>query len=449
MPPPDPRKVFTLSSLLGKQSELNKIGAEILNGGPRAIRYRETRPSGKTMVFVARHDDVVSVLMNEDDFSLLHYGPLYAAVAPPGAFLVMRPEGPGRAERLAILRAAAARTPWFGSDPARRRELARACVDNVLAAVRRRRRFDLIGEYGYFVPYLVGKRVIGLPGPQAFGVLPRLVCAVNALPLGRAFTPETGSQLTQLVWSEVVLAQLLANFEDRNPLLRWAAAWGAMMMRALIERRIDAFPRAAGDDTLLSALWSVKDTDFPEVDNAVYREHVVSIMMELMATILLFPGMAFSGIVDRWAKPGGPGLEDSLHRLKSMDAEDFAQEELRLAPPSGHLLRNATGPVELGGLILKTGEYVCALVSAAGRDIAVEPGAVRAGRSLNTYLHFGPENGPHRCFAHRLAPAILAEMFLGIARLPELATRSGLFACMGLPPGRMMVDFGEPVGTAP
>ena len=442
--PPAERKTGNLSALLGQQTELDKIGAEILNAGPRAIRYRETSARGKSMVFVAQRGDVVRVLTDEADFSLCHYTPLYAAIAPPRACIIMRPEGAERAERMAILKTAAARTPWFGPDPTARHDVARACVDNVLAAVKGRRPFDLIGEYGFFVPYLVGKRVLGLAGPRSFSLLALAICLVNGHPLIQLIEPETGPYLTDLAWSEFIVAQILKNFENRSWILRTLGRCGASLLRNQSEAYIDAFPRTAGDQTLLHALWAVR-RDFPKLKDGVYREHVVSIMMEVAATLLLVPGSGFTGIVDRWLK--GPGLEDSLRPLRalgSIAAEDFVQEQLRIAPPDPQLLRNATRQIDLGGLTLEKGEYVCALVKSAGADVP-DPGQVVTGRPPNTYVHFGPVGGPHRCFGHLLAPALLAEMFLGLTRLPDLAPRSGLTGRFGLVPGRLMVDFGEPL----
>ena len=443
MPPAD-RYIRDFSKLLQDQPALDQIGAEILCGEHRAFRYCETRPDGKSMVFVAHHDDVVRVLTKEDDFSLYHYNSLYAEIAPPGAFVIMRPKGPKRAERLKILKAAAARTPWFGSDPTARRDLARECADNVLAAFESRRRFDLIGEYGFFVPYLIGKRVFGLTGPRSFSPLALLPCIANHHSILQLFRPETGPYLTDVAWSEFPGAQLLANFEDRSWIIRTLARWSASRLRRQVEYQVDNFPMTAGDQTMLNALLAVRD-DFPDVLYSDYREHVVSIMMELGLTLLLFPGLAFTGALERWLKPGGPGLEASLRQLGTMKAEEFAQEQLRLVPPSARILRNATRSVELGGLTLEAGEYVCALVKSAGTDTA-NPQAVQAGRCPSAYLHFGPVGGPHECFAHRFAPTVLAELFLGLTRLPDLAPRSGLTA-NALVPGRLIVEFAGPVRT--
>ena len=440
-------EVPDLSAILGQQGTLDGIGEKILTpGGPRAIRYRETRKDGKTMVFVAHHEDVIRVLTNEDDFSLCHYNPLYSAISPPGAFVIMRPEGPKRQERLAILKAAAARTLWFGPEPEHRRELARACVDQVLTSLHRRRRFDLIGEYGFFVPFLVAKQILGMSGPRSFDLLTLMICVANGHSVLQLFRPETRPYLTDLVWSEIVIAQLLKNFENRTLLIRIVSRYAASRLRKDTERYIDAAQTAPNDGTLLSALWSTK-RDFPLVRMDDYREHIVSIMMELVSTLLLVPGAAFTGILDRWLTVGGPGLDDALQLLGPLEAEAFVQEQLRLAPPEEQLLRNtARGGVRLGELTLEEGDYVCTLIKSAGTDVAAST-EVKGDRCPSAYIHFGPEKGPHRCFGHLLAPAVLAEMFLGLKTLPHLAPRSGLTAWNGSVPGRWIFAFGEPFGT--
>ncbi len=445
MPPADPDKV-DLWELLQNQKALDQIGAQILSTGPRGIRFREPGPDGKSMVFVAHKDDVAKVLTDEKRFSLRHYDPLFASVAPPGATIIMRPEGKVRRERLAILHAAADKTPWFTEDSTRRRQLARECVDNIVEALRDRQRFDLIGEYGFFAPYLVGKRVIGLPGPRTFSLLPVLICLANGHPISLLLSREIGPYLTELAWSEVVVAQLLSNFENRLWPMRVLARCAATRLRRQVEGYIDAFPEAAGEETLLHALWAVRD-DFPTVNNEVYRDHVVSILMELVSTILVVPGSGFTGIVERWLAENGPGLAESLDQLTAMDAkgkaERIVREELRLAPPATHLLRNATAQVKLGDLIVDHGEYVCVLIKSAGQNVA-DPGTLKMGRRPAAYLQFGPEQGPHLCFGHRLAPSLLTEMFLGLSRLPKLTPQGKLTARLGLVPGRRIVELREP-----
>jgi len=439
---PARREIPDLKELF-EPAALAQIGAEILNGGPPAIRYAETRRGGESMVFVAHHADVVRVLTDEQKFSLCKYASAYSAVAPAGASLVMRPASSDRCDRLAIMWAAAAATPWFGIDPTARRDLVRTCVNDVIAVVERQRSFDLMADYGFFVPYLVAKRVLGVGTPRSFSLLP-LICLMNCHPLSKIFAPRTKAFFANIAWSQVLLAQVLKNFESRNRIFRLLAPRGEKHLRKQIEHEVDAASKtASAEPLLLNALWAVRDS-FGQIDNDTYRDHVVSIMMELVGTILPTPGLAFSEIIDRWLGPGGSGLKESLRPLGVVDAETFAQEQLRLAPPTANLLRIATGPVELGGLTLREGDYVCALVKSAGGDTD-EPQTVKAGRCPSTYVHFGPETGPHRCFGHLLATSMLAEMFLGLNRLPELTPQSNAVKSFkGTVPGRLIVRVGTP-----
>jgi cytochrome P450 len=437
------REVPDLTGVL--KNELDAIGQEILSNGPngqRAIRYRETDTGTKSIVFVAHREEVVRVLTKEDDFSLCHYDTVYEAFAPPGAFVVMRQEDAKRKQRMAILNAAADMTPWFGPDPSARRELAQQFAGDRITVFARRsnRSFDVIGEYGFFVPYLMIEPLFGLPPPRSCGFMPWLIVLANSRPWGEMFRRETRSYLTEMAWSEFTLAQLQANFEDRSWLIRQLAKCAASRLRAHIERHVDAARNSARTGSLLRALWTVRGS-FPEVEPDVYREHVISLTMELAGTALLVPGIAFTRVIQRWLKTGGPDLGEHLKRMKSLGVDTFVDEELRLSPPAAFLLRNATRDLKLGGLPVRKGEYICALLSAAGMDVP-QPDALTAGRNPDHYVHFGPANGPHRCYGHLIAPAMLAEMFLGLERLSSLrAARAELTMRFGAVPGRLMVIF--------
>ena len=148
------------------------------------------------------------------------------------------------------------------------RKLAQECVDNIIASLRGRRRFDLVGEFGFFAPYVVSKRVIGLPGPRTISLLPLLICIANGHPLSLLLSPETGPYLTELAWSEVVVAQLISNFENRLSLMRIVARCATTRLRRQVEQYLDEFPETAGKDTLLHALWAVR-SEFGNVHNDV------------------------------------------------------------------------------------------------------------------------------------------------------------------------------------
>lgn len=437
MPLPD-QEVRDLAKVFGDDPTLARIGAEILSGQARAIRYREKGGGGKSMVFVAKHDDVVEVLKNEHDFSLEHYVALNAAMSGPRSYLVMRPEGPERAERLAILQAARDRTDWFGTDPAPRHAVARRCVNEVLGAFGNGGRIDLIGEYGFFVPYLISERVLGVQPPKAFSLL-SLGYLINGHSLFQIFRPEFRPYLNDVAWSQFATAQLMGDFENRNVLFRWLGRYGAKRLRTQFEEIVQDSGPTAPDQTLLNALWSIR-SQFPKLTFDEYQEHVISIMVELTGTMLLTLGLAFTRILKRWTGSNGPGFHKSLSRLQQMDAEKFVQEECRLAPAGAKLLRTARRAVHLGGLDIEEGEYVCALLESAGRDVP-KPEEIDAHRPIETYVHFGPSDGPHHCFARHLTPAILAEMFLGLATLDDLTLRGGVTHRFNVNPGRLIATF--------
>lgn len=156
-------------------------------GGPRAIRVVEVGGQARpiSMVVVARHEDVTTVLTNESVFSLSHYAELFSAISPPGSCLYMHSPSPERTQRGEILKAATARTPWFQPDGVAIRQLARKTIDGVLKSYRARATpaFDIIGEYGYFAPYKIACSALGLPGPRRHGPLEWLFTEAKCFPI--------------------------------------------------------------------------------------------------------------------------------------------------------------------------------------------------------------------------------------------------------------------------
>jgi cytochrome P450 len=424
-------------------------------GGPRAIRVRETSPfiTRTSVVFFARHEDAVELLTDENRFSVKHYTAAYDAIAPRGARLLMHQPDEGRTERYAILRSAAAQTPWFQPDTAALRAVAANCVGDLLAAFRSResRQFDVIGDYGYFVPYLVGLRFLGLPGPQSWDLFARLACLIKNPPQGRRFTPETAPFRTQFIWSQLIFAQLFTDFENRDVFLRFAARYTEARLRAHIRDRLQYSqyrePRRA-DQTLLSALLSAEvRTLYSQVSDDRYAEHVLSLMLELMGTAQTIPGLAFGGIIKRWDDEN-LGFEAELRDFTAARSDAFVDESLRLSPPARYLLRTALEDTAVGGVAIRKGEYVCALVAKAATDPRVIKDGVGMdlARSQAIYLHFGPEGGPHRCFGWHVARVLLGEMFAGLKTLPGLER---IEKVTGKVPERQIVRFAPGGGGAP
>jgi cytochrome P450 len=429
-------------------------------GGPRAIRVRETGGGRRSAVFVARHEDVVDLLTDEPEFSVCHYAKLFAAVSPPGAYLLMRDESPERTQRYAILNAAKVRTPWFDESATQFtpavRGLARRIVSTLIDSFRCRQtpQFDVLGEFGGFAPYLVACEVFGIPGPAKSDLLGWLFTQATTFPKFRPFTPETAPYLTQAAWSQLILGQLFADFENRIWPLRLVAGWAEASFRAHIRRRMAAAQSGPPDPEprdLLSALLLVR-RGFPDIRDETYESHVLYLMLELVGTALTVPPTAFAAVAELLFAEGGPRLP--LDKLTPENADAFVDEALRLAQPTPSLLRNAVakpdgGPLSFAGLKLEPDEYVCALVAAAGDD-APNGAAFAPGRPQSAYVHFGPEHGPHRCFGRPIAIPMLGEMLLGLKSLKGLkATGDTTNGPAG--PTRLVVSFerGDPASLTP
>ena len=414
--------------------ELDRIGAEILApGGPRAIRLRERRGGGRSVVFVAHHEDALRVLMEEDTFSLAHYATLFAAIAPPRVRLLMAPQTARLKQQRNLFNttvvgmansALADAVLSRLSSESSRRAIAKRAVTSVLDSFRARERaeFDIIGEYAYFVPYLVAREVFGLPGPAKRDLLTSAFAALRwGMGSIHRFTPETTPFLTAVYLANLAFAQVFQNFENRTWYYRWLGANASACLVAHLRDRLDValqgydpYPKS-----LLSGLArAIQDGRAETRDD--YRAYAVSLLLEMFGTTLLIPPLAFTCIVD-WMVKEKCGIPGCLKELDDSKARAFVDELLRLSPPSKFLLRTATKGVMFETFHVDQNEYVCALVAQACRDPAVfkDPNTLAHGRTQNI-LHFGPSDGPHQCLGRELARDMFAEMLLGLGKLDNL-----------------------------
>ncbi|WP_156212995.1 cytochrome P450 [Lentzea aerocolonigenes] len=109
------------------------------------------------------------------------------------------------------------------------------------------------------------------------------------------------------------------------------------------------------------------------------------------------------------------------------------EEVLRYLPPTGGTDRFVTRPTTLGGVELRPGQRVIAMISAANRDpeVFADPDTFDAGRTVNPHLSFG--HGIHFCpGAHlarlqvRIALSVLLEREWQIADLETRRTPVGI-----------------------
>jgi cytochrome P450 len=108
---------------------------------------------------------------------------------------------------------------------------------------------------------------------------------------------------------------------------------------------------------------------------------------------------------------GGPPTSDQLDHLPFLEA--VIKESMRILPPVPFVARVATGPVELGGLSLRRGDWVACSIYMTHRlpDLYFEPEQFRPGRwfEINPtpyeYLPFGA--GPYSCIGYNFAKSVI------------------------------------------
>jgi cholest-4-en-3-one 26-monooxygenase len=121
-----------------------------------------------------------------------------------------------------------------------------------------------------------------------------------------------------------------------------------------------------------------------------------------------------------------PDIRDRL--LRDRDAIPRAVEELlRFITPVNLMARTAVEDVEVGGQVIRAGQYVTMWYAAANRDPAVfdTPHEVDIDRTPNNHLAFGGHGSPHYCLGAHLARLEMRVL------LEELAARGFPFEVAG------------------
>ena len=246
-----------------------------------------------------------------------------------------------------------------------------------------------------------------------------------------------------------VIAELLGVPRVDRPLLRpWSNAIVKMYeygrttaLEDAAERAADQFVtylrglaairrRAPGED-LLSHLVTVRDDSVVEVGAPVLTED------ELVTTCILLLNAGHEATVN----VSGNGLlallehPDQLARLRADPGllPTAVEELMRFDSPLQLFERTATADVQLGGITVREGQKVAALLGAANRDPAVfaDPDRLNVGRTDNPHVTFGA--GVHFCIG---APLARVELQASFGALLERTSRLELGA-----PARRRPEF--------
>jgi hypothetical protein len=224
-----------------------------------------------------------------------------------------------------------------------------------------------------------------------------------------------------------VIAELLGVPQADRPLLRpWSNAIVKMYEYGRTEAVEDAAERAAAEfvaylrdlaaerrrapgEDLLTHLVTVRDSDG---DRLTEDELVTTCVLLLNAGHEATVNVSGNGLLALLEHPG------QLARLRAdPDLLPTAIEELmRFDSPLQLFERTATEDVEVGGVTVRRGQKVAALLGAANRDPAVfpDPDVLDVGRGENPHISFGA--GVHFCIGAPLARVELQASFGALLR---------------------------------
>lgn len=241
-----------------------------------------------------------------------------------------------------------------------------AMVDDLLAPILGRGRFDAVTDLAFPLQSLVICELIGIPAADRHLIWP------EAMQLGRAFIPFS-------VPSEDVAAAADATVSRLRD-----------YVRDLLARR----RREPRDDLVSGVLAAIREERFelsPEeiVDNLVFIcfagfEPTMNLISTGLSALLDFPGEQARLRADRSLLPTA------------------VEEFLRYDAPAQYTMRFTREPVRVGERTVKAGRVMLLLLGCANRDDArfTDPDRVDVGRHPNPHLSFG--GGIHHCMGWAL-----------------------------------------------
>lgn len=437
--------------------------------------------SPSTMVFVARHGDVVKILRGDgQDFSVKHYREAAQVIAGEDMLVATDTADPtpsSREQLSLLLRQAWGRlgNSFAGQQmtlPALLRESTRAALATAVDRIADARRLDLVRDLAAPATYAVMAKVFGVPGPSRPSDL------VDTLPFGRfnlAQVPEDWlgpdgrpdhpPAATLQVWSVLILADLIGNLQVQATLRAFSHQAGQEMRKHIDGLLAEAAARARAalrdngrldePTTLLEAFVHVAVSDpaaYPPGGAAeqLYYRQAATILLELVGTSMATIPLTFASVMgalfdfridlasllprlegDPPTGPLPPGEPNGLQRL--------IYEAERLNPNAPVRMRYCVADATLsGGAKIKAGEWVSCVIQAANLDgkvfedprrFSLSPYLDPTGpvRDWKNYLLFGDDGSSRKCWGRdKVAMIVLEECLRAAGRLKRLRKPAGL-----------------------
>ncbi|WP_322762554.1 cytochrome P450 [Frankia sp. Cr2] len=263
-------------------------------------------------------------------------------------------------------------------------ELCQVLLDGVAARTQDGQPFDLIAEFAEPLPVMVIAELLGIPDSDRHLLRPWSADLVKMNEYGRSPAQEAAA--------------------------REAAAQFGAYVRALATERL----RCPHDDLITHLVQAEQ-----EGDRLTEDELVATVVVLLNAGHEASVNCLGNGMVALLSHP------EQQRRLVERPAELAAtatEEFLRFDSPLHLFERTAMADVEIGGVVVRTGERIAALLGSANRDPEVFERADEfdVGREPNPHVAFG--GGVHFCVGAPLARVELAIAVRSLmARFPALS----------------------------
>lgn len=261
------------------------------------------------------------------------------------------------------------------------RSYIREIVDQLVDDLRRKRAFDLVGDFSVDIPARTFLRMLGLPTDAVIELLP-------------------------LIRTSFEIAEPFLTAEQAQRCADAAVALEAYFTPLVVERERED----RGD--MLSRLVATA------VQEELTRSEVMATLRSLLnAATQTTPYLIASGMLALLCHP------EQLRRLRTGEVSIGAavEELLRFEGPSKFLFRAAREPVVVSGQIIQGGQAVLASPLAANRDPRIfdQPDVLNLSRETGVHIAFG--YGVDACLGARLArlEATIALEAL-VTRLPTL-----------------------------
>jgi len=352
-----------------------------------AQRFHREAPVARVgggFVLVSRYDDCRQVLRASDVFANA------GGFRPTGLHIPLEDCTLGELDppehepirRLALDAAASRRAV------AALREFTREETRELLGAILRRGRGDLVAEFSVILTNRVIAKLLGVPQERSEWL---------------------AAQAEEIMHSELPVT----NRTERGVGYKGAFPEFTAFVDELVRHRLES-PEPA-DDAIGGIIAGAGATGAPS--GTIIRMVLTQLLLGGSATTRDFLGHLFHVLIQR------PDLHAAIRRDPAR-VPVAGEEGLRLAPPVLFVIRTVKQPTELRGVAIEPGERVIAAIAAANRDAEVyqDPDAFRLDRaSPRTHLSFG--HGAHACVGASLARM---EIELALATFTELVPPGGL-----------------------